>query len=128
MVFRILQGTLHCGFASENRRIQRGNVRFDLRDYDIMFFSHCDFVSENLRIQLGNVWFGLHDYGVMFFCILQGMLNCDFASENLRIQIGNVWFGLQEYDVSFAFFTGFCTVILLFLFKNPIMKCLVWLD
>jgi hypothetical protein len=37
-----------------------------------MVFLHCDFASENLRIQPGNVWFGLHDYDVMFFCILQG--------------------------------------------------------
>jgi hypothetical protein len=72
---------LHCDFASENLRIQIGNVWFDLRDYDIMVFLHCDFASENLRIQLGNVWFGLNDYDVMFFCILQGMLRCDFASE-----------------------------------------------
>jgi hypothetical protein len=72
MVFRILQGILHCDFASENMRIQGENVWFDLCDYDIMVFLHCDFASENLRIQPGNVWFGLHDYDVMFFCILQG--------------------------------------------------------
>jgi hypothetical protein len=41
--------------------------------------------------------------------------------------IGNAWFGLQEYDVSFAFFTGLCTAIFLFLLKNPIMECLVGL-